>query len=83
MLHLALCDHGSGSGRSSWDPMLCLLACVGDEESAGYEVVRGKARVNPETGANYFLREEKGLHAYVIKKKENAYYEAAINERIK
>ena len=83
VLHQALCDHGSGNGRSSWDPMLCLLACVGDEESAGYDVVRGKAWVDPETGANYFQRDEKGPHAYVIKKRENAYYEAAISGRIK
>ena len=82
MLHLALCDHGSGNGRSSWDPMLCLLACVGDEERAGYDVVHGRAWVDPETGANYFRAEEKGLHAYVTKKRENAYYEAAIQYRI-
>ena len=83
MLHLALWDHGSGNGRSSWDPMLCLLACVGDDERAGYEIVRGRAKVDPETGANYFRREQNGSHAYVVKKRENEYYEAAIHEKIK
>lgn len=83
MLHLALCDTGFGDGRSSWDPMLCLLACVGDEERAGYEVVRGRAHVDPETGANYFHRQENGQHVYVIKREDNAYYETGIYEKIK
>lgn len=78
----ALCDFGSPSGRSSWDPMLCLLAIAGDEEIAGYSVVRGKATVDAITGKNYFERCENGLHSFVVKKFEDFYYENEINKRI-
>lgn len=81
-VHLALADHGSPGGRSSWDPMLCLLAVIGDEAGAGYRVVRGKASVDAETGENYFSKDERGPHAYVIKNFEDSYYAEAINRRI-
>ena len=81
-LYLALCDHGSSNGRSSWDPMLCLLALVGDEEKAGYSVIRGKSSVDAETGENYFVSNPNGLHSYVVKEKEDAYYANAINKLI-
>ena len=73
-LHLALTDHGSGNGRASWDPMLVLMALIGDEEKAGYDTVSGFATVDVATGANYFRRSTEGLHKYVIKKFENDYY---------
>ena len=76
-------DHGSQNGRSSWDPMLVLMALIGDEAAAGYDTVIGTASVDAETGANYFVRDDKGNHRYVVKKYENAYYEKAINERLK
>ena len=82
-LYLALCDHGSHNGRSSWDPMLCLLALIGDEKKAGYSVVRGKVSVDSVTGENYFVSDSNGLHSYVIKEKEDMYYTDAINELIK
>ena len=81
-LYGVLCDHGSASGRSSWDPMLVLLALIGDEEKAGYSTVRGFATVDVETGANHFQEDESGSHVYVVKQKENAFYEKAINEII-
>ncbi len=82
-LYLALCDHGSFNGRSSWDPMLCLLALIGNEEKAGYSTVSGTASVDAKTGENYFSANSEGLHKYVIKQKEDEYYAAAINKLIK
>lgn len=81
-LYLLLCDHGSSDGRSSWDPMLCLLALIGDEEKAGYSVVRGKGSVDATTGENCFVSNPNGLHAYVVKEKEDSYYADAINKLI-
>ena len=66
-LHKVLCDHGSEKGRHSWDPMLVLMALIGDEETAGYRMVNGTASVDEQTGANYF------------KTNENGYYEEQIN----
>lgn len=77
-----LADHGSPAGRYSWDPMLVLLAVIGEEEKAGYERVCGTARVDAETGKNYFVRHADGKHAFVVKTKENSYYEKCINQRI-
>lgn len=82
-LYKVLCDHGSFNGRSSWDPMLVLLALIGDEEKAGYSLIKGTASVDPSDGSNYFEKNEKGLHGYVIKKFENQYYEDLINNIIK
>lgn len=81
-LYGVLCDHGSRNGRHSWDPMLVLLAIIGDEEQAGYDTVVGKATVDGNTGANYFKPDPTGLHKYVIKKYANEYYEKRINEII-
>lgn len=78
----ALSDHGSANGRSSWDPMLVLLALLGDAEMAGYALANGKARVDEETGANYFAPLENGPHAYVIKQRENAFYADMIDARL-
>ena len=82
-LYLALCDHGSCDGRSSWDPMLCLLALIGNEEKAEYSVVIGTASVDASTGENYFTENSDGPHKYVVKQKEDTYYADAINKLIK
>lgn len=76
-------DHGSANGRSSWDPMTALLAVIGDENAAGYRVVRGTASVDPETGLNSFVENENGMHAYVVKRYDDAYYADEINRRIR
>lgn len=81
-LHHVLVDHGSPNGRHSWDPMLVLMALIGDEEAAGYEKVTGTASVDSETGANFFVRSANGWHSFVIKTRENTYYESEINCRI-
>ena len=73
-----LSDHGSAAGRSSWDPMLTLLALTGDAESAGYREVRGTASLDDE-GRNYFVENEGGMHSYVVKTKENDFYRYTIN----
>ena len=78
-LHQVLCDHGSQNGRSSWDPMLVMMALVGDEESAGYRTVCGTASVDEQTGANYFVPNVYGNHKFVVKKYGNSYYEEQIN----
>jgi hypothetical protein len=75
----ALRDHGSSKGRSSWDPMLVLLACLGDEAAAGYHTVMGAAHVDAETGRNSFDIHSLGRHCYVTKSKPDAYYKDTIN----
>lgn len=82
-LHEVLNDHGSGDGRESWDPMLCLMAIIGDEKKAGYSVKCGTARVDAETGCNYFEYDSNGKHKYVIKDFEDSYYSRQINDLIK
>ena len=78
-LHQVLCDHGSPNGRFSWDPMLVLMALIGDEEMAGYRTVGGTASVHEQTGANYFKPDTNGIHQFVVKKHENNYYQEQIN----
>ena len=82
LLRRVLCDHGSQNGRMSWDPMLVLLALIGDEEKAGYRTVRGWASVSAETGKNRFVPDENGRHTYVVKAMPDAYYEREIDRRI-
>ncbi len=79
LLGQAYADIGFSQGRSSWDPMLCLLACIGDEGEAGYDIVRGVASVDPESGDNTFVPSSDGRHCYVIKRHEDAYYANAID----
>lgn len=78
----AMCDHGAAKGRASWDPMLVYMALLGDEGAAGYDTVTGTARVDAQTGRNYFEPNENGLHRYVIKKHPDSYYVNIINEAI-
>ena len=82
VLHRVLLDHGSEKGRSSWDPMLCLLAMTGDAEKAGYEMKRGYASVDSATGENSFVEDEEGPHAYVYKKYDDAFYQNRIDAMI-
>lgn len=79
----AMRDYGASKGRNSWDPMTALLAVIGDEEKAGYETVRGTVTVDVESGANFFEKNENGLHTYVVKKFDDEYYSNAINTIIK
>ena len=82
ILYKVLCDHNSPNGRSSWDPMLALMAVIGKEEKAGYDVVRGTASVNASSGANQFCVKESGKHFYVVKKRNNEYYRDLIDKKI-
>ncbi len=79
VLYQVMKDHGSQNGRSSWDPMTALLAVTGDAAEAGYSLVRGKATVDPETGANWFAEDPDGLHCYVVRNYEPAWYADKIN----
>lgn len=76
----AIRDYGCDPevGRNAWDPMLVVLALIGDEEAAGYSVVLGKARLCPLTGKNYFTPGE-GNHKYVVKNKPDGFYVDLIN----
>lgn len=78
-LKKVLVDYGSENGRHSWDPMLTLLALIGDEKRAGYSTVSGKASVDESTGANFFEKDINGQHKFVVKMYENDYYEQQIN----
>ena len=78
-LYRVLCDHGSEHGRHSWDPMLMMLALIGDAASAEYDTVRGTASVDSDTGANHFVKNNDGLHTFVVKKREDSFYEQQIN----
>ena len=82
LLKQVMIDHGSVNGRSSWDPMLILLAIIGDPEMAGYSCVYGHARVDETDGSNYFTKDEHGPHRFVIKKYDDSYYANAIDARI-
>ncbi len=82
LLYAAMCDHGSPNGRLSWDPMLVDLAVTGDAETVGYTTVHGTARIDRETGANHFTEDTEGLHSYVVRKYDPAYYEARLEQTI-
>ena len=82
VLYRALCEHGSPNGRMSWDPMLVQLALAGSCARAGYSAVCGTARVDPETGLNYFEKSESGKHRYVVRQRNSDFYKRSINELI-
>ncbi len=75
--------HGSVNGRSSWDPMLVLLALARDPGKSGYDIRRGYASADAETGDNHFKYDENGPHAYVVKTKPDEWYEAALADWLK
>ena len=81
-LFVISCDHGSPNGRSSRDPMLCLMAIIGDEKAAGYKKVCGKASVDAQTGENSFIQDPQGIHCYVIKTETDSYHSDMINSFI-
>lgn len=80
-LALAMKAHGSEKGRCSWDPMTALLAVIGDEEKAGYEMVYGNFSFD-ENGRNHFFLDSSSDRCYVVKKEEDSFYEKEINARI-
>ena len=83
MLALALRDHGSKNGRSSWDPMLALLAITEDLEEAGYRAVYGKARIDPKDGKNQWVPMAGGMQRYVVKTRPDSFYRDAIHDIIR
>ena len=82
LLKQVMTDHGSVTGRSSWDPMTVLLALAGDPEKAGYSCVDGRAHVAGETGCNTFTPDPAGPHRYVVKRYEDSFYADAIDARL-
>lgn len=77
-----LADHGSPRGRFSWDPMLVRLACLGDPAAAGYRLVRGRADVDPDTGANHFSEDPDGPHGYVMPVRDPTAYQEELDALI-
>ena len=78
-LYRVLLDRRSKRGRESWDPMLTLLALIGDADAAGYDTVRGIASVDPETGLNSFTVSPLGNHTYVKRRHPPEHYAAMID----
>ena len=78
LLREAFTAHGSADGRHSWDPMLVTAAVAQDFSAAGYTAVYGTAHVDPATGENSFTPGE-GHHCYLVKTRENSFYENGIN----
>jgi hypothetical protein len=82
LLKQAMTDHGSANGRSSWDPMLILLALAEDPAKAGYRTVSGRAEVDEADGSNHFTVDPAGHHRYVVKLHGDSFYADAINSRL-
>jgi len=78
----AISDWGSREGRESWDPMTCMMAIIGDEGEAGYDVARARVWVDPATGKNYFTPDEASNRKFVIKAQPDVYYKNMINKEI-
>lgn len=75
----AYTDYGASTGRESWDPMLTLIACLGDTKLAGYSTIRGTNTINQSTGANSFSTNSTGKHYYVQKDKTDNWYKREMN----
>ena len=82
LLRQVMIDHGSENGRSSWDPMLILLAIADSPEKAGYHCVYGYATVDATSGANHFKTAANGPHRYVIKNHSDDFYVRQIDEQL-
>ena len=82
LLYSVIADHGSPNGRSSWDPLMVYIACLGDEKAAGFDTVSGKASLEEDTGINHFDIYEGGPHKFVVKKFKDRYYEDILNKII-
>lgn len=78
-LKQVLADHGHPNGRSSWDPMLVLLAVTNDFQTAGYEIVRGTASADAEDGRNHFIPDVNGMHCFVRKLHPDEWYAEKID----
>ena len=78
-LHRAMCDHLSFFGRSSWDPMLIMLALNNDFEKAGYSYKKGTASLDVD-GVNHFDFSDDGKHCFVVRKQKPKWYKDRINE---
>lgn len=87
LLRQLLYAHGGAKeakeGRSAWDPMTVLLACIGNPRKAGYIIKKGTNRVDSVSGRNIFTLSESGSHAYVIKKKNDTWYERRLNKLLR
>lgn len=79
MLKQGFIVHGSGNGRSSWDPMTVMAAIIGDPETAGYRCVCGDASIDPKTGVSRLSPRAGGRHCVLVKTQDNGFYADMIN----
>lgn len=82
LLYKCLSAYDASSGRSSWDPMTVLLACIDDPELAGYTAVTGTNTIDTNTLVNTFTNDANGTHSYVKKRHSDTYYKYLINSII-
>ena len=78
-LHIALSDNDCPHGRSSWDPMLVLLALVNDVSKAGYTCRQGTASLDSD-GSNRFTFSTDGRHSFVERVNSDNWYAKRISE---
>lgn len=78
LLRKVLILHNDFNGRDAWDPMTVYMACLGNPEKAGFNVIRGMNSVNPKDGSNVFT-EGKGRHSYVIFKESPDVIKSALD----
>lgn len=79
ILAQALLDHGSATGRNSWDPMSIFSMLARDFARGGFGSVRGSNSVDPGTGANVFTPNLTGRDCYLVKAQGNNWFKQRIN----
>ena len=68
-------------GRPAYDPCTVYLAAIGDAEKCGYDVVRGTVTID-DSGNNSFITSNTGKHYYVVKKKDDSWYQSLIDSTL-
>lgn len=77
ILFKAMQDYGTPEGRASWDPLL-IMAGINDKYLDSFDFIKGNAYID-EHGKNYFTESADGKHQYIVKTKEDSYYEQIID----
>ncbi len=77
ILFQAMQDYGTPEGRASWDPLL-IMAGLDDKFLDCFAYVVGNAYID-EHGKNHFVEGAEGKHQYIVKTKEDSYYEKIID----
>lgn len=77
ILFKAMEDYGTPAGRESWDPLL-IMAGLDDKYLDCFYCIQGNAYID-EQGKNYFVECADGKHQYIVKTREDSYYERIID----